>query len=80
MVRISSVVGLLLTLAVGAQAGSYCQCLYSNGSHCCVDDNVGGCTNTCMNAVPVFKDAGCNAGGKNSQVSVFNAQFRTGCK
>ncbi|OAG23250.1 hypothetical protein CC77DRAFT_1018076 [Alternaria alternata] len=34
--RFSAVIGLLLTMAVGTQAGLYCQCLYSDGSHCCI--------------------------------------------
>ncbi|CAI9631303.1 hypothetical protein GT037_003334 [Alternaria burnsii] len=79
MVRISTLVGLLVTMAMGAQAGLYCQCLYSDGSHCCVADNNGGCTATCLNAKPVFESKGCNAGGKYSDVSAWNGQWRTGC-
>lgn len=37
MVRIVSFVAFLLSVAVGAQAAAFCQCLYQDGSHCCVD-------------------------------------------
>ncbi|KAF1948075.1 hypothetical protein EJ02DRAFT_449542 [Clathrospora elynae] len=80
MVRISSAFALLLTIAVGAQAAAYCQCLYADSSHCCVADNIGDCKSTCMNAVPIFQSKACKAGGKYSNVSFFNAQARTGCK
>lgn len=36
MVRILSAVAFVLALAVGAQAAATCQCLFSDGSHCCV--------------------------------------------
>lgn len=36
MVRISAIVGLLVTMAMGVQAGLYCQCLKPDGSHCCI--------------------------------------------
>ncbi|KAG9191085.1 hypothetical protein G6011_09173 [Alternaria panax] len=77
--RFSSVVGLLLTMAVGTQAGMYCQCLYADGSHCCIADNRGGCKSSCLNVKPLFEDKGCNAGGKFSDVSDWNAQWRTAC-
>ncbi|KAK8067467.1 hypothetical protein PG996_006579 [Apiospora saccharicola] len=82
MVRILSVVTLLFTtLAVGAQAKAFCQCLYADGSHCCVDDNApAGCTEVCRNAVSVDGYRACNAGGKYSDVSAWNSQFRTACK
>ncbi|KAL1797769.1 hypothetical protein ACET3X_004375 [Alternaria dauci] len=79
--RFSAVVGLLLTMAVGTQAAAYyCQCLYSDSSHCCVAENGrGDCTATCMYAKAVFADNNCNAGGKFSSVSTWNAQWRTAC-
>lgn len=36
MVRILSAVAFVLALAMGAQASATCQCLFSDGSHCCV--------------------------------------------
>ncbi|KNG50032.1 hypothetical protein DDE82_004589 [Stemphylium lycopersici] len=80
MVRISAIVGLLVTMAMGVQAGLYCQCLKPDGSHCCIADNNGGCTQSCMNVAPIFEnDNPCNAGGKYSDVSAWNAQWRTAC-
>lgn len=35
MVRILSVVGLVLTIALGAEASHLCQCLFADRSHCC---------------------------------------------
>ncbi|KAF2735690.1 hypothetical protein EJ04DRAFT_511641 [Polyplosphaeria fusca] len=81
MVRVSSIVTILLSVAVGTQAAAFCQCLYADGSHCCVDDDApGGCTAVCMNAVSVDGNKPCNAGGKYSKVSAWNGQFRTACK
>ncbi|KAH7303459.1 hypothetical protein B0I35DRAFT_446643 [Stachybotrys elegans] len=79
MVRILSAITVLLSIAIGAQAQNFCQCLYSDGSHCCVADNRGGCTESCMNVKPLFADNPCNAGGKWSKVSAWNAQFRRAC-
>ena len=36
MVRISAIIGLIVTMAMGVQAGAYCQCLKPDGSHCCI--------------------------------------------
>ncbi|KAH6875962.1 hypothetical protein BKA58DRAFT_132338 [Alternaria rosae] len=80
MVRLSAVFGILLTMAVGTQASFYCQCLYQDGSHCCVAENNGGCTRSCLNVAPLFEnDKPCNAGGKSSDVSFFTAQGRHAC-
>ncbi|KAJ4987044.1 hypothetical protein SVAN01_07460 [Stagonosporopsis vannaccii] len=81
MVRISSIIGFLVTMAIGAQAGRVCQCLYPDSSHCCVStsNSVDDCTAFCKTAKPVFEDTGCNAGGKWSKVSIWNSQFRTAC-
>ncbi|KAJ4012657.1 hypothetical protein NW752_008370 [Fusarium irregulare] len=80
MVRLLTTVAVLLSVAMSAQAAAFCQCLYSDGSHCCVDENTpAGCTATCENARALFADKPCNAGGKFSNVSPWNAQFRTAC-
>jgi hypothetical protein len=36
MVRILSLATLLIASAFTAQAAQFCQCLFSDGSHCCV--------------------------------------------
>jgi hypothetical protein len=36
MTRILPIVALLLASAFTTQAALYCQCLYKDGSHCCV--------------------------------------------
>jgi hypothetical protein len=36
MVRILSLASLLIASAITAQAGQFCQCLFSDGSHCCL--------------------------------------------
>ncbi|EOA90575.1 uncharacterized protein SETTUDRAFT_24721 [Exserohilum turcica Et28A] len=78
MVRASSIIALVFTMVCGTQAANwYCQCLYPDGSHCC--NNADDCTSSCLNAVSNETDKACNAGGKNSRVSYFNAQFRTTC-
>lgn len=36
MVRFFSIVAVLFAAVMGVQADGYCQCLYKDGSHCCV--------------------------------------------
>lgn len=36
MVRISTCIALVLSIALGAEASAICQCLFPDGSHCCV--------------------------------------------
>ncbi|KAM0243971.1 hypothetical protein ACHAP5_006734 [Fusarium lateritium] len=93
MVRITSIATLLLASALSAQAAQYCQCLFEDGSHCCVysDAKIGNlnCPNACAGAHradgatnpnnPLEAGTACNAGGKYTTVSAFNAQFRTSC-
>ncbi|KAF5964092.1 hypothetical protein FBULB1_12976 [Fusarium bulbicola] len=74
----------------GCGGGKECQCLFSDGSHCCVyGDNgesgdTGDCVEVCKGAKRVLQSgesqpAACNANGRFSCVSVWNAQFRTPC-
>ncbi|KAJ4138479.1 hypothetical protein NW768_002314 [Fusarium equiseti] len=83
MVRITSAITFLLTAALGVQAAATCQCLFQDGSNCCVySDTRGGaesCDNVCRGARRVTDNAACNANGKWSSVSAWNAQWRTGC-
>lgn len=43
------------------------------------ENNGQGCTSTCLNARLLFAEQPCNAGGKYSEVSAWNAQFRSAC-
>ncbi|KAJ1332969.1 hypothetical protein MN608_02959 [Microdochium nivale] len=93
MVRILSLATLLIASAVTAKAAQFCQCLFNDGSHCCVysDASIGDldCQRWCTNAHradgatnprnPLEVGTACNAGGKYSTVSGWNAQFRTAC-
>ncbi|KAK8102154.1 hypothetical protein PG984_015300 [Apiospora sp. TS-2023a] len=83
MVRIVSALTLLLATALGAQAAATCQCLFNDGSHCCVVSDARGaaqdCTSACRGAVRNKDQVACNAGGKWSSVSAWNAQWREGC-
>jgi hypothetical protein len=36
MVRILSIATMLIASAITAQAAQFCQCLFGDGSHCCV--------------------------------------------
>ncbi|KAK8086418.1 hypothetical protein PG994_001392 [Apiospora phragmitis] len=91
MVRILSLATLLLASAFTAQAAQFCQCLFNDGSHCCVysDPEIGNldCRGVCTNAHRadgvdnhnLTPGTACNAGGKYDTVSGWNAQFRTSC-
>ncbi|GJC77501.1 hypothetical protein ColLi_00339 [Colletotrichum liriopes] len=83
MVRILSAVTILLASALSVQAAATCQCLFPDSSHCCVISSARGpaedCTSACLNARRGDDDTPCNAGGKWSSVSAWNAQWRAGC-
>jgi len=36
MVRILSLATIIIASAISAQAAQFCQCLFGDGSHCCV--------------------------------------------
>ncbi|KXJ94978.1 hypothetical protein Micbo1qcDRAFT_200435 [Microdochium bolleyi] len=80
MVRLLTIATVLFAGA-SSVAASYCQCLYPDGSHCCVIENdVNDCTRMCTRASPDPTTASqCNAGGKWSEVSAWNAQSRHQC-
>ncbi|KAJ1332970.1 hypothetical protein MN608_02960 [Microdochium nivale] len=79
MVRLS-VFAIIFAAVSSVAADGWCQCLYSDGSHCCVMQYgiVKDCTKSCMNAEN--SDQACNADGKYSDVSSWNAQWRRSCK
>ncbi|PWY85935.1 hypothetical protein BO70DRAFT_360772 [Aspergillus heteromorphus CBS 117.55] len=90
MVRLLTL-GLFLISALTAQACTYCQCEFSDGSHCCVysDASVGelDCTTYCASAhradgvsnADGTAGTACNAGGAYKCASALEAQDRTSC-
>ncbi|EMD63958.1 hypothetical protein GGP41_002722 [Bipolaris sorokiniana] len=79
MVRLSIFAVIFATVASVAADG-YCQCLFPDGSHCCVVAYGirKACVENCKNNGN--SDRMCNAGGKYSDVSSWNAGWRRGCK
>ncbi|KAH7175019.1 uncharacterized protein B0J16DRAFT_388846 [Fusarium flagelliforme] len=74
--------------ATTAQAALYCQCLFPDASHCCVQIGSGNCEDKCADAAkPLPWDGGaltqrsqrCDAGGKGFGISFITAQGRTQC-
>ncbi|KAJ6111989.1 hypothetical protein N7523_008050 [Penicillium sp. IBT 18751x] len=77
-------------LAATCSGSRQCQCLFADGSHCCLygsnaetgDDY--DCTRLCTGASRLLQSgedtpAKCNAGGSFSCASIFTAQGRTPC-
>ncbi|GAB1192915.1 hypothetical protein APSETT444_002116 [Aspergillus pseudonomiae] len=89
--RILSIGLLLLASALTAQACTYCQCEFEDGSHCCVYSDVTqgnlDCPSVCKNAHRAdgetsddgMPGTACNAGGKYKCASPFTALDRTPC-
>ncbi|KAH7014482.1 uncharacterized protein B0I36DRAFT_389365 [Microdochium trichocladiopsis] len=79
MVRLS-VFAVIFAAVTSVAADGYCQCLFSDGSHCCVTQYGinKNCQERCLNNGS-YKHQ-CNAGGKYSDVSGWNAQFRLSCE
>ncbi|KAF4335210.1 hypothetical protein FBEOM_10954 [Fusarium beomiforme] len=73
MVRILSIATVLLASAFAVEAAQFCQCLYQDGSHCCVysrlihqDPEIGdlNCQNACMDAHSIDRPKTPNADGQ----------------
>ncbi|OJJ45183.1 hypothetical protein ASPZODRAFT_69457 [Penicilliopsis zonata CBS 506.65] len=91
MVRLIAIGFFFLAGLLTANACTYCQCEFSDGSHCCVysDSSVGNldCTTVCSSAHRAdgttnsdgTAGTACNAGGSYKCASVFEAQDRTAC-
>ncbi|KAL2678409.1 hypothetical protein Neosp_009155 [[Neocosmospora] mangrovei] len=93
MVRALSFVAVLLASAFTAEAAQYCQCLFQDGSHCCVysDAKIGNlnCPNACSGAHradghtnpnnPLEAGTACNANGKYVSIGAITALGRTPC-
>ncbi|RAL60134.1 hypothetical protein DID88_000759 [Monilinia fructigena] len=80
----------ILALAFTAQACTYCQCKFENGSHCCVysDSEIGNSTAplSVQRLIVLMAQARmdksvtpCNAGGSYKCASAFTALDRTPC-
>ncbi|OOF96463.1 hypothetical protein ASPCADRAFT_514753 [Aspergillus carbonarius ITEM 5010] len=91
MVRLVTPILLLLSAITAVQACTYCQCEFSDSSHCCVysDASIGelDCASVCAKAhradgvsnADGTAGTACNAGGKYKCASAFTAQDRTPC-
>lgn len=80
MVRITSLALSLLAMAFAAQACSNCQCLFEDGSHCCVvEPSDGDCTRVCSTALRGKDDKPCSAGGKYVCIGAITALGRMSC-
>ncbi|KAL6915453.1 hypothetical protein ACHAPO_009864 [Fusarium lateritium] len=88
MVRLLNIAAMLFAGFVTVQGCTHCQCLYSDGSHCCVQELPSGgeadCNALCANAQQAGPNQfqpgpSCNAGGKNACVSTWNAHGRKKC-
>ncbi|KAF4335211.1 hypothetical protein FBEOM_10955 [Fusarium beomiforme] len=82
MVRAFSIIAVLFVAVSSVAADGYCQCLYPDGSHCCVTFyglNKDRCTELCMNTGPL-DEPNCNAGGKHTFASSWNGGWRRGCR
>ncbi|PYH49706.1 uncharacterized protein BP01DRAFT_387862 [Aspergillus saccharolyticus JOP 1030-1] len=92
MVRLVTLgLALLSALAITTEACTYCQCEFSDSSHCCVysDASIGelDCASICAKAHRTdgvsnsdgTAGTACNAGGKYECISAFTAQGRTPC-
>ncbi|KAH7066072.1 hypothetical protein BKA63DRAFT_523711 [Paraphoma chrysanthemicola] len=78
MVRLT-IVAVIFAAVTSVAADGYCQCLFADGSHCCVVEYgiTKACEERCKNNGNYKRK--CNAGGKYSDVSSWNAQWRTSC-
>ncbi|KXJ94977.1 hypothetical protein Micbo1qcDRAFT_200434 [Microdochium bolleyi] len=78
MVRLA-VFAIIFAAVTSVAADGWCQCLYADGSHCCVRqygiNKI--CQQLCLDAGN--SDHKCNAGGKWADVSSWNAEFRRSC-
>ncbi|KAF4335212.1 hypothetical protein FBEOM_10956 [Fusarium beomiforme] len=88
MARLLNIVAILFAGFAVVQGCVHCQCLYQDGSHCCVQELPSGADADCQALCKDAKQAGpnqfqpgpaCNAGGKSDCVSTWNAHFRTKC-
>ncbi|GKU06666.1 hypothetical protein FLAG1_09066 [Fusarium langsethiae] len=79
MVRLSivTIIFTVISSAAAVNLTKACQCLYSDGSHCCVLLPQGSCQDECRNAGKGSDK--CNADGKYSNVSWFTGVGRTKC-
>ncbi|KAL6924056.1 hypothetical protein ACHAP8_011977 [Fusarium lateritium] len=79
MVRLSifAVVAAVISSAAAASVTRACQCLFQDGSHCCVNLKDGPCDNECRTSGR--KGVACNADGKFVEISWFTGVGRTKC-
>lgn len=80
MVRLLTLALSVLAMAVAAQACDNCQCLFSDGSHCCVvEANDGDCARVCGSAQRGKDDKPCSANGDYVCISYITLMGRMSC-
>ncbi|KAF4812834.1 hypothetical protein CGCSCA5_v008757 [Colletotrichum siamense] len=82
--KITSVVSFLAVAVATAHACSYCQCQYSDGSHCCVAHSNGKTCDEVCNGAAYGVTLGreklyCNAAGASNCISWSSYQDRKQC-
>ncbi|KAK2764687.1 hypothetical protein CKAH01_04852 [Colletotrichum kahawae] len=82
--KITSVISFLAVAVATAQACGYCQCQYSDGSHCCAAHDSGKtCDEVCNGAAYAITLGGekqyCNAAGASNCISSYNYSNRKKC-
>ncbi|CAJ0545149.1 Ff.00g086220.m01.CDS01 [Fusarium sp. VM40] len=81
MVRAFSIIALFAAV-VSVTADGVCQCLYKDGSHCCVVEyglRKDRCTSLCLNNGPSGKP-NCNANGAHTYASEWHGGWRLSCR
>ncbi|KAF4840197.1 hypothetical protein CGCSCA4_v010457 [Colletotrichum siamense] len=82
--KVTSVVSFLAVAVATAQACGYCQCQYSDGSHCCVAHGNGKTCDEVCNGAAYGVTLGreklyCNAAGASNCISWSSYQDRKQC-
>ncbi|KAI8298420.1 hypothetical protein K4K59_002826 [Colletotrichum sp. SAR11_240] len=80
MVRLIHSVFAMLAMALAVQACDYCQCKFTDGSHCCTTSTYAhSCEEVCKNAARYGDDVKCSAGGLSECIGYFTANGRAQC-
>ncbi|KAF3805215.1 hypothetical protein GCG54_00001992 [Colletotrichum gloeosporioides] len=80
MVRLIHSVLAMLAVALAVHACDYCQCKFTDGSHCCTTSTYAhSCEEVCKNAARYGDDVKCSAGGLSECIGYFPANGRAQC-
>ncbi|KAI8244451.1 Protein sym-1 [Colletotrichum sp. SAR 10_96] len=79
-VRLIPSVLAMLAVALVVHACDYCQCKFTDGSHCCTTSTYAhSCEEVCKNAARNGDDVKCSAGGLSECIGYFTANGRAQC-